>query len=281
MEAEPSSAAPKRKRRLFHLRPAHLLLGLFVIEGILFLSERFRWFIFNEHKGWTPLIALACVGLTIIALVVWFVAALVCRRSFQFRLWSLLLLALAIAIPCNWVRIRVKKARLQSETAAAIRKDGGQALYDYQLAVPPGTILNFLEPPGPAWLRKLIGDDFFTDVIDVRVSSDADVEQLAAFDHVRSLNVCRFVPVRENDPRWHLADCDVTDTGIQQLSCMTELRSLNIMSRHVTDRGLETLIGLKSLKTLEVTSGDARKAGVDNLRRALPNCRIGLLVPID
>jgi len=241
MEAEPpSSLSVKRKRRWFRLRPAHLLLSLFVIEGILLVSERFHWFAFNEHKGWTPLIALACVGLTIIALMVWFLAALVCRRPFQFRLWSLLLLALAIAIPCNWVRVRVKKARFQNETAAAIRKDGGQALYDYQLAVPPGTILNFLVPPGLAWLWELLGDDFFTDVINARVSTDDGVAQLEAFERLRSLDLSRFTPVKDDDPGTGLqtTPCTVTDLGLEQVSEMSELQSLQIMSRRVTDNGL-------------------------------------------
>ena len=33
------------------------MLGLLAVEGFLLLSEWFRWFPFNEHKGWTVLIA--------------------------------------------------------------------------------------------------------------------------------------------------------------------------------------------------------------------------------
>ena len=38
------------------------MLGLLALEGFLWLSERYRWFPFNEHKGWTVLICLATVG---------------------------------------------------------------------------------------------------------------------------------------------------------------------------------------------------------------------------
>ena len=34
-------------------------IGLLVVEGLLWLSERFQWFGFNHHKGWTVLVAVA------------------------------------------------------------------------------------------------------------------------------------------------------------------------------------------------------------------------------
>jgi hypothetical protein len=44
------------------LTPDRLLIALLAMEGFLLLSERFRWFAFNEHKGWTVLICLTTVG---------------------------------------------------------------------------------------------------------------------------------------------------------------------------------------------------------------------------
>jgi hypothetical protein len=48
------------------------------------LSEQFRWFPFNEHKGWTVLIAVAAAGLFMLMLLGWFATSLVLRRRFQF-----------------------------------------------------------------------------------------------------------------------------------------------------------------------------------------------------
>ena len=42
--------------RRFRPTPTWLIFGLLVVEGLLWLSERYRWFWFNEKKGWTVLI---------------------------------------------------------------------------------------------------------------------------------------------------------------------------------------------------------------------------------
>ena len=40
----------------YRLTPDRCVIGLLVVEGLLWLSERFQWFAFNEKKGWTVLI---------------------------------------------------------------------------------------------------------------------------------------------------------------------------------------------------------------------------------
>ena len=50
---------PEPNRRWFRLTPDRLMVGLLALEGFLLLSEWFRWFPFNQHKGWTVLIAMA------------------------------------------------------------------------------------------------------------------------------------------------------------------------------------------------------------------------------
>ena len=54
--------------RRFRLTPAWLIYGLLVVEGLLWLSERYRWFWFNEKKGWTVLIAVAVVGVVLLVM---------------------------------------------------------------------------------------------------------------------------------------------------------------------------------------------------------------------
>ena len=55
-------AQEKARRRWFVPTPGRLLVVLLAVDGLLWLSERFQWFAFNQHKGWTVLIAVAAVG---------------------------------------------------------------------------------------------------------------------------------------------------------------------------------------------------------------------------
>lgn len=75
------------------------------------------------------------------------------RRWFQYSLRSFLILVTALAI---WLGVVVNRAREQREAVKAIEALGGFAQYDWQY-IEPSTD----EPPGPAWLRRIVGDDAF------------------------------------------------------------------------------------------------------------------------
>ena len=150
--------------RWYHLTPGRVVVGLLALEGLLLVSERFGWFAFNRHKGWTVLIAAAAVGTILSLTFLWFLAALLFRLRFQFSIRSLLLLTLVVAVLCSWLAVQGKQAREQREAVKAIEKLGGTALNDLELE-PPNGPLQRAEPP--AWLRKLLGDDFFRSVTDV------------------------------------------------------------------------------------------------------------------
>ncbi len=92
---------PTPTRRRFHPTPAWLVLGMLVMEGLLWLSERYRWFSFNEHKGWTVAVVAAAFFLMLGS----FVASLLFRWRFQFSIRSLLVLTVAVAVPCSWLAV--------------------------------------------------------------------------------------------------------------------------------------------------------------------------------
>ena len=77
--------SPTLTRRSFYPTPAWLIFGLLVVEGLLWLSERYRWFWFNERKGWTVLIAVAVVGGRILIMLIWFIASLLFAGGFNSR----------------------------------------------------------------------------------------------------------------------------------------------------------------------------------------------------
>ena len=70
----------------------------------------------------------------------------------------------------------MEASRQQREAIAAIRKLGGVVSYDYyggrfdcEFSLAAGRTVPVVTagPPGPAWARKLLGDDFFADVVDM------------------------------------------------------------------------------------------------------------------
>ena len=109
------------------------MIGLLVAECLLWLSERFRWFSFNTHKGWTVLIVVAFVGLALLLMLLWFAAALVFRWRFQFSIRSLLVLTVAVAIPCSWYAAKMKQAREQTELVKEIVAWHGSVMYDWDI----------------------------------------------------------------------------------------------------------------------------------------------------
>ncbi len=149
-----------RTARWYRLTPDRCVLGLLAVEGLLLLSEWFGWFAFNRHKGYSVLVTIATVAAAMLLMFVWFLAALVFRLRFQFSIRSLLVLAVVVAIPCSWLATEMKKAREQREAVEGIWKAGGMVSYDYQLD-PDGGVTPFAKPRAPAWLRRIVGDDFF------------------------------------------------------------------------------------------------------------------------
>ncbi len=111
---------PTVKRRCYRLTPDRMILALLPLEGFLLLSERFRWFAFNQWKGWTVLIAVASVGLALALMLLWFAASLVLRWRFQFSIRSLLVLVVVVAVPCSWLAVERAEARTQKEAVEAL-----------------------------------------------------------------------------------------------------------------------------------------------------------------
>ena len=125
----PSNMSSVPKPCWYRLAPGHLVLLLLAVEGFLWLSEHFRWFAFNQHKGWTVLIAVAIVGAVILLMIIWFLLSLILRLRFQYTIRSLLALAVVVAIPCGWLTAEVKEAREQRAVVEAIERIGGQVGY--------------------------------------------------------------------------------------------------------------------------------------------------------
>ena len=129
--------------------------------------------------------------------------------------------------------LTVNSARKQREAVAAIKALGGGIAYEHEYYSPRQ------EPPGPEWLRELVGEEYFFTIIIVLLHSTT-----------------------------------VTDEGLEHLQGLTSLQHLNLNSTKVTDEGLEHLKGLTNLEYLSLYDTKVTDEGENKLQKALPNCEI-------
>lgn len=263
-EASPKLVEPKRKQSWFRITPGSLVVLLLVVEAVLPLSERFQWFSFNEKKGWTVVFGVTAVALFFFLMFIWFIVSLFLHRRFQFSIRSLLLLTVAVAVPFSSLAVELKKSKEQQKAVEAITKLGGQVGYGYDIVI-NNQLVPWTEPPSPA-LRKLLGDDFFSDVTSVLLSSskatDADLEHLGRLKNLRYLDISQtmisdaglvhiegLMQLKTLD--FHLTQ--VTDIGLKHLIQLNELKNLNLSNTQITDTGLESIGLLTKLKDLDLS----------------------------
>ena len=250
---------PTSTRRRFCLTPAWLICGLLVVEGLLWLSERYRWFWFNEKKGWTVLIVVAVVGVAMILMLLWFVVALLFRWRFQFTIRSMLVLTVAVAIPCSWMTLEMQQAKRQREAVEAITSVR-------VMVFDASGEINYAEPKGPAWLQNLLGVGFFDQVeMVIFVPSNQRVTD-EDLEHFKELNQLEALLI--------LVESSVTDAGLEHLKGLTRLKVLDIRGSKVTDAGLEHLKGLTQLQDLHIENTPVTDERVKKLQQALPHCKI-------
>ena len=236
------------KPHWYHPTPDKFLIALLPAVGFLFLSERFRWFAFNEHKNWTVLIAVAVICVAVVLLLLWFGVSLVLRRRFQFSIRSLLVLVAVVAVVCSWFSVEMQQARRQKEAVeGADLASYGHELdgYGYGLSGTP-------EPPEPPWLRNLVGEDFLSNVgvLGYRMATDANLERLKGLTSLQLLL---------------LESTEVTDAGLVHLKGLTNLQMLRLKSTQVTDAGIVHLKGLTNLKNLHLSNTRVTDVGLRHL----------------
>jgi hypothetical protein len=87
------------------------------------------------------------------------------HRWRQFNLRTLLLLMLLVGFGMSLIGMRMQTARRQRNAVAAIQRSGGSVWYHHDCLVKESGFYRVRwadrKPPGPLWLRKLLGDDFF------------------------------------------------------------------------------------------------------------------------
>jgi Leucine-rich repeat (LRR) protein len=196
------------------------------------------------------------------------------RRWFQFSLRSLMMLTLLVGLGmATWIVPIKNRAERQKAAVEAIKNDSGSLFYDYELDA-YGNGITGAEPPGPAWLRRLLGDDFFTTVVGVGVNTPADMKYLGELSELRGVGAYG-VPIADVDLEsirgstqlkgLNLSLTKVTDAGLRNLKTLSQLEDLELSVTRVTDLGLKHLRGLTKLKSLNLNDTRITDAGLESL----------------
>ncbi len=242
------------KRRWYRPTPGWLVLGSLLLTGLIWLSSWLGWPAW--HKGYAVLAAVAGVGMVLAVMLLWWLAALLFRWRFQFSIRSLLVLTLAVALPCSWLAVEAKRAKEQYKVLRGL-----QVVYEWQISA-PGVLRPNATQPGPHWLRQLLGNDFFQDAFWVKVSNDGEIEQVkrlsrlqelsangARLDDAAMAHISTLVELRD----LRLTDTNVSDTGLQYLAGLSRLQRLTLKGTRITDAALKHLEGLTRLQELDLS----------------------------
>lgn len=223
-------------------------------------------------------------------------------RWYQYGLRTLLVVVTIFGIACSWFATRLLRAKRQEEAVEAIQRVGGVVYYNYQLDA-SNTLNPEIEPPGPVWLRKLLGVDFFWNVTEVHFSftelTDKDFEHLkgltqlqiltfnetevtdAGLECIKNLNGLQRLALDKTTIRnvvlahlegmkqvqWlSLWRTNITDNGLEHLKGLKNLQYLNLAYNQITDAGLKHLKGLSQLKTLVLLSSQVTDAGLECIK---------------
>ena len=121
------------------------------------------------------------------------------RRWFQFSLRTLLIFTVVVAVGAGWLGNRVERKRQEREAAEAIVKLGGLAVHYYEKGSE--------KSPGPDWVRSLLGENFFSDVVEVNLAGAAvHNSDLVCLDNLVAIE------------KLNLSSTKITDEGLASLA---------------------------------------------------------------
>ncbi|MCU0708327.1 MAG: hypothetical protein MUF23_08555 [Pirellula sp.] len=201
-----------RKTRWYSPTVGKFLFAILAAQVVLYLSQRFNWFAFNQLKGHTVVITVTvtAIGLLLIAGVV------LLGRKAQLTLATLMLMVPVMAIPCSWLVRELIQARRQAQIVAGCEP--------YRL--------NYNTPSSDSvvrrWFEPTFGTDLFVDVSEL-LTDQADDADLVGLKEVTQLE------------RLYLGRTNVTDAGLEQLKGLTQLERLWLNGTYVTEAGVADL----------------------------------------
>ena len=119
------------------------------------------------------------------------------------------LLTFLVSLGMIWFAVRMKRAPEQKAVVEEIEKLGGEVMYDYEVDA-SGNPIDGAVPPGPVWIRNLLGKDFFANVHKARFRlgvNDAALRHLSELTHFHQLSA---------------SGTEVTDASLEHLKALTQ-----------------------------------------------------------
>ncbi len=154
-------------------------------------------------------------------------------RWYQYSLRTLFVLTLIVSLLMSWHATKMKRATAQKNAVEAILAAGGTVEYDYQFDE-QGISIKGATGRRPAWLRDLLGPDYFDTVAHVTVKSAEGMAGVNGLARLRSLSIYG----REDD-----------EDPMSLLRELEGLEELNVSAR-VSAEGFEHIGRLKHLRRL-------------------------------
>lgn len=204
------------------------------------------------------------------------------RRLTQYSLRTLLVGTLVIAFSVNIV---ARRAAIERQAANSVVRLGGTVSYDWQFDEdfnPSGN----QAPPGPEWLRRMTGDEYFQSIVSVaivgRPCGDADLPPLHSLPKLKEVllantqvsdRTARVLAGAKNLEILDVSFTRISDRGITQLSSLPRLRRLfagtisNDPTEKVTDECVRDLARVPHLEVLQITGRGITNASAVPLRR--------------
>jgi hypothetical protein len=182
------------------------------------------------------------------------------RRSIQFSLRALVVLVFLTSLPMGWLGAEIQRARKQRGAVQAITRAGGFVYYDYQVRGNSDPDIDAV-PPGPRWLRSLLGIDFVARVVEAGVVR-------GGLEHATVLSSLEVLVV----------DYPVSDEDLKYLAACRSLHRLKTLSlvdgTTAGDDLADQVQGMTQLRMLYVRDSRLTSKGVRRLQSALPHCLV-------
>lgn len=141
----------------------------------------------------------------------------------------------------------MNQAEQQKRATKAIQAAGGWVRYDFMLK--PRDIFTEPELPGPDWLVKFVGVDYFSDAVWVDLSHADDspisenlLQQLSMLPglHTFSIGVTQG------------SGFQISDNGMKRITSLKHLEHLDLSGAHMSKSSLKGIEGLTNLRTLNL-----------------------------
>lgn len=175
------------------------------------------------------------------------------RQLFRFSLKGLLMFMLLVAAACGLLKWKLVRKQRERAAVASIRVVGGNVYYRW----PPPRSMHPQTPQRVPVLGRLLGDDFFSDVVGVSLhGGEITAEWLV---HIEPLGELRAI-----DLIW----TQIGDDGVRYLARFKSVTHLALLDDSITTAGLTSLAELPSLRSLNFSGdrfGDAEMVVVGNL----------------